>query len=143
VVFSSMLRSILHDGPLATAAALAAVMALAILIMRPASAALMAIASLLAGVSWMVGAAGLAGVKITFLNFIALPITFGIGAEYALNVLTRYREDRNIVHAVLSTGAAVALCSFTTIVGYGSLLAARNRPLNGFGGRDMLVEIAC
>ena len=33
----------------------------------------------------------------TFLNFIALPITFGIGAEYALNVVTRYREERDVV----------------------------------------------
>ena len=55
----------------------------------------------------------------TFLNFIALPITFGIGAEYALNVVTRYREERNISRTVITTGAAVALCSWTTIVGYG------------------------
>jgi predicted RND superfamily exporter protein len=82
-------------------------------------------------------------VRVTFLNFIALPITFGIGAEYALNVLTRYREDRNIAQAVLSTGAAVALCSWTTIIGYGSLLAARNQALNGFGWMAILGEISC
>ena len=39
----------------------------------------------------------------------------------------RYREDKNIVNAVTSTGAAVALCSWTTIVGYGSLLASSNQ----------------
>ena len=83
------------------------------------------------------------GVMSLLLNFIALPITFGIGAEYALNVLTRYREDRNIVHAVLSTAAAVALCSWTTIVGYGSLLAARNQALNGFGWMAILGEVSC
>ena len=80
---------------------------------------------------------------VTFLNFIALPITFGIGAEYALNVVTRYREERDVVRAVVSTGAAVALCSWTTIVGYGSLLAARNRALQGFGLMAILGEIAC
>jgi predicted RND superfamily exporter protein len=82
-------------------------------------------------------------VHVTFLNFIALPITFGIGAEYALNVVTRYREERNIVRAVISTGAAVALCSWTTIVGYGSLLAARNQALQGFGSMAILGEVAC
>jgi hypothetical protein len=82
-------------------------------------------------------------VHVTFLNFIALPITFGIGAEYALNVVTRYREERNIVRAVISTGAAVALCSWTTIVGYGSLLAARNQALQGFGAMAIIGEIAC
>ena len=79
----------------------------------------------------------------TFLNFIALPITFGIGAEYALNVITRYREEQDIVQAVVSTGAAVALCSWTTIVGYGSLLAARNQALQGFGLMAILGEVAC
>ena len=81
--------------------------------------------------------------KITFLNFIALPITFGIGAEYAINVVSRYRETRDIVRAVVSTGSAVALCSWTTIVGYGSLLAARNRALQGFGAMAILGEVAC
>src|SRR4029078_9069317 len=95
------------------------------------------------GVLWMMGGAGWARVHVTFLNFIALPITFGIGAEYALNVVTRYREERDISRAVITTGAAVALCSWTTIVGYGSLLAARNQALQGFGLMAILGEIAC
>jgi predicted RND superfamily exporter protein len=143
VVFSAMIRSVLHDGPLATAAALLAVLVLILLIMRPLSSAGAAIATLLAGVSWMLGVAGLFGVRITFLNFIALPITFGIGAEYGLNVAVRYRQDRDMIHAVISTGAAVAVCSWTTIVGYGSLLAARNRALQGFGAMAILGELAC
>jgi uncharacterized membrane protein YdfJ with MMPL/SSD domain len=143
VVFSAMLRSILRDGPRATVASLLVVLILALLVMRPLTAALMAIGSLLVGVAWMVGAAGWAEVKITFLNFIALPITFGIGAEYALNVVSRYQQNRDMPGAVSSTGSAVALCSWTTIVGYGSLLAARNRALQGFGAMAILGEVAC
>jgi hypothetical protein len=143
VVFGAMLRSILHDGPIATIASLVAVLIIVSLIMRPARIALLAIATLVVGVAWMVGAAGWSGVRVTFLNFIALPITFGIGAEYALNVVARYREDRDIVTAVKSTGAAVALCSWTTIVGYGSLLVARNQALQGFGAMAILGEVAC
>ncbi len=48
-----------------------------------------------------------------------------------------------MIHAVMSTGAAVAVCSWTTIVGYGSLLAARNRALQGFGAMAILGELAC
>jgi predicted RND superfamily exporter protein len=143
VVFGSMIRSILKDGPIATAASFIAVLIIVAFTIRPARIALMALTTLALGVLWMVGAAGWGHVRVTFLNFIALPITFGIGAEYAINVLTRYREDRNIVHAVLSTGAAVALCSWTTIVGYGSLLAARNQALNGFGWMAILGEVSC
>ena len=47
----------------------------------------------------LVGVAGeavflyFADVKINFLNFAALPITFGIGVDYAVNVVQRYRAD--------------------------------------------------
>ncbi len=143
VVFGAMIRSVLHDGPIATAASLIAVLCLIGLSIRPLSAALLAAGTLLLGVLLMVGGAGWAQVHVTFLNFIALPITFGIGAEYALNVITRYREERDVARAVVSTGAAVALCSWTTIVGYGSLLAARNHALQGFGLMAIFGEVSC
>ncbi len=143
VVFGAMIRSILHDGPIATVASLIAVLIIIAFTIRPAAAALMALATLALGVLLMMGGAGLAKVHVTFLNFIALPITFGIGAEYALNVVTRYREERDVSRAVVSTGAAVALCSWTTIVGYGSLLAASNQALNGFGMMAIIGEVVC
>jgi hypothetical protein len=143
VVFGAMIRSILRDGPIATIASLIAVIIIISFTIRPAAAALMALSTLALGVLLMMGGAGLAKVHVTFLNFIALPITFGIGAEYALNVVTRYREERNVSRAVISTGAAVALCSWTTIVGYGSLLAASNQALNGFGMMAIIGEVVC
>jgi len=143
VVFGAMIRSILRDGPIATVVSLVAVLLLTLVVMRPISAGLISAVSLLIGVVWMVGAAGAAGVLITFLNFIALPITFGIGAEYALNVMARYRQDGDLVAAVSSTGGAVALCSWTTILGYGSLLAAQTQALRGFGMMAVLGEVAC
>lgn len=143
VVFGAMIRSVLRDGPIATIASLIAVFIIVAFTIRPALAVIMALSTLVLGVLVMVGSAGWAQVHVTFLNFIALPITFGIGAEYALNVITRYREERDILRAVVSTGSAVALCSWTTIVGYGSLLAARNRALQGFGMMAILGEISC
>ena len=41
------------------------------------------------------------------------------------------------------TGGAVALCSFTTIVGYSSLLVAKNVGLFLFGVLAVLGEITC
>jgi uncharacterized protein len=151
VVFGAMIRSVLHDGPIATTASLLVIMLIAFVTVRPRTGAAVALLSLLLGVIWMVGAAGLAGVRVTFLNFIALPITFGVGIEYAINIVARYQENKaagtNRVdamrRAVGSMGGAVALCSWTTIVGYGSLLAASNRALKGFGAMAILGEIAC
>jgi predicted RND superfamily exporter protein len=85
------------------------------------------------------------GVKINFANFIALPITFGIGVDYSVNVMSRYVQDgrRDVVTALRATGGAVALCSLTTIIGYSSLLVAENRALFLFGVVAVLGEIAC
>jgi predicted RND superfamily exporter protein len=143
VVFGAMITSILNDGPVATIASLVAVLIIISFTMRPPAATLMTLGTLLFGVLLMIGGAGLAKVRVTFLNFIALPITFGIGVEYAVNVVARFREERDIGKAVVSTGAAVALCSWTTIVGYGSLLAAQNQALQGFGLMAIIGEVAC
>jgi len=83
--------------------------------------------------------------KVNFLNFVALPITFGIGVDYAVNVYFRYRADGSgsMADAVLNTGGAVVLCSATTIIGYAALLVADNRGLVSFGALAILGEFAC
>jgi len=143
MVFGAMVRSILHDGPRASLLALLAVVLLVSLVIRPLGGAALAVGTMLVGVVWMIGGAGVAGVRITFLNFIALPITFGIGVEYAVNVVARLRAEPDAAAAVRSTGSAVALCSWTTIVGYGSLLAAQSQALRGFGAMAILGEVSC
>ncbi|MCA9644990.1 MAG: hypothetical protein KC492_30080, partial [Myxococcales bacterium] len=45
--------------------------------------------------------------------------------------------------AVSHTGGAVALCSVTTIIGFGSLLVAQNQALFSFGLFAVAGEIAC
>jgi predicted RND superfamily exporter protein len=83
--------------------------------------------------------------KINFLNFIALPITFGIGVDYGVNVFQRYREDGEgtICHVVRTTGGAVMLSSLTTIIGYSSLLIAGNQAFVSFGRLAVLGELTC
>lgn len=51
------------------------------------------IGALVLGVAWMVGAAAWLGVRVNFLNFIALPITFGIGVDYGINMYRRCRLE--------------------------------------------------
>lgn len=145
VVFAAMLRAIVEDGPLVTAASLLGVVLLVVALTWRRGGALLILLTLCAGVLWMVGAAAAGGVRINFLNFIALPITFGINVDYAVNLYLRYRfEGRGRVReAVEATGAAVALCSLTTIIGYGALLVADNQALRSFGAMAILGEFAC
>jgi len=141
VVFTAMLRSILHDAPRATLASFLGV-ALLVLVLAGRGG-LPVLAVLLAGVAWMVGAAAWLGVRTNFLNFIALPITFGIGVDYGINLHSRFVADGDLLRAIRATGGAVALCSLTTILGYGALLVADNQALQSFGTLAILGEVAC
>ncbi len=142
---SDILSSIGHDAPLASLVSLVGVMLVVLLTVRAIPTSLQVIASLLLGVLWLCGAALGCGVKLNFTNFIALPITFGIGVDYAVNVMARYVQDgrRDVTGAVQATGGAVVLCSTTTIIGYSSLLLAKNQALFLFGTVAVMGEIAC
>ena len=142
---ADIISSISRDGPLATLAALAGVVLLVTAIFRFNRSTLLIIGSLLVGVLWLTALTLLLKVKINFCNFIAFPITFGIGVDYSVNVMARYRQtgSRDVIEAIRSTGGAVAVCSLTTIIGYGSLLLAKNQALFLFGVVAVLGEITC
>ena len=144
VIFAAMLDAVIHDGPIVTLVSFAAVLALMLLLARRTGAWLI-VGSLCVGVLWMVGGVAAAGVRINFLNFIALPITFGIAADYGANVYLRYQQDgvASLENVVAATGSAVALCSLTTIIGYGALLVADTEGLRSFGAAAILGELAC
>jgi predicted RND superfamily exporter protein len=144
VVFAAIIDAVVRDGPIITAASFMAVLIL-VLVVAPGRAAWLIVGSLLVGSGWMVGAVAAAGVRINFLNFIALPITFGIATDYGANLCLRYEQEgrARLAEVIASTGGAVALCSATTIIGYGALLLADTRGLRSFGAAAILGEIAC
>ena len=142
---ADLAHAIMVDGALACAVAFAGVVTVVVLLLRFRRATLYVVSALLIGLLWLAGATHLLGIRINFGNFIAFPITLGIGVDYAVNVVLRYEMDgeRDVLAAVRSTGAAVALCSLTTIIGYSSLLMAQNRALYLFGLLAVFGEIAC
>ena len=75
-----MIRSLVCDGPLATRLAFCAVCVVIVLATSSLRGSFAVIASLLMGVLLMMGSVAYFGERLNFLNFIALPITFGIGA---------------------------------------------------------------
>jgi predicted RND superfamily exporter protein len=143
-VFAEMIRSMERDGPRATFTSLLAVSLVVLLATRNLRGALAVLAALLMGVTWLVGGAAWFGEKLNYVNFITLPITFGIGCEYPFNVYDRSRLlGGDVTAAVKRVGGAVALCSFTTVVGYSSLLFADFQALQSFGRLAVSGELAC
>ncbi len=148
LVFADMLKAISTDGPLATGLSFLAVVLLSIWLARGGiSGSFVVTGSLLVGVLWTVALASLFGMKINFLNFIALPITFGVGLDYAINVYGRFRHSdhsrEGLKLAIQRSGSAVTVCSLTTTIGYMSLLFSNNGALFSFGTLAILGEIAC
>jgi predicted RND superfamily exporter protein len=144
-MFAAMLRSISRDGLLATTVALGGVVLLVAILFRRLRSTVLVLTSLLTGMLWMGGAGAALGLKLNFLNFVALPITLGIGVDYAVNIFARLAAEPpgSRARALAETGSAVALCSTTTIIGYSSLFIASNGALRSFGKLADLGEIGC
>ena len=144
-VSADMLATIEKDGPKATAFALIAVSILVFFMFPKIKHATAILFALYLGVLWMAGIIGLYDLKINFLNFITLPITFGIGVDYAVNIFGRYYEEsgKSIITIIKNTGGAVVLCSSTTIIGYSSLLLSGSQAFVSFGRLAVLGEFTC
>jgi hypothetical protein len=144
-VFADVIAGVLSDGPRATLAAAIGAILIVLLVIGPNRFGAVTIACGLSGTILMLGISAVLGLKVNFLDFVALPITIGIGIEYAVNIVTRARQE-GLDHGrevVGSTGGAVVLCSYTTTVGYGSLLLSQNLGIRSFGIAAMLGEITC
>ncbi|HTE51501.1 MAG TPA: MMPL family transporter, partial [Kofleriaceae bacterium] len=144
-VFADMLRSMQHDGPRATLLSLVGSMLMVLLLLGFGRHGWVTILSTVAGAAGMIALAGIAGIKVNFLDFIALPITIGIGADYAANIAARERGEpgADLTAVLLASGGAVLLCSMTTIIGYGSLLVSDNAGIRSFGEAAILGEVTC
>ena len=149
VIFADMLQAVIEESPRAIVLSFcmtALVVALAFVRGGQGVRAIaLVLGALVTGVFWMGAALALLKVKINFLNFIAVPITFGIGVDYAINVVHRWRlEGRgSVLEVVRETGGAVVLCSLTTTLGYCALLTSINGAVRSFGLVAVLGEITC
>lgn len=147
VVYADLVTAVAHNMPRALSLALLAVAIIVVLGFRRSGDALAVMASLVAGLALLGGAMALFDIRIHFINFAALPITLGIGADYALNIMHRYREGgggRPGVQAALGgvTGPVV-LCSLTTTLAYLALVTSTNQGVRSLGLIAVIGEVTC
>jgi len=143
VIYADMWNAILSDVPKAVVVSFLGTLCVIALAFRERRATFEVMLALLVGVFWTVGALSLLKVKLNFLNFIALPVTFGIGVDYAVNVVQRYRDLGDPLEVLRRTGGAVILCSLTTLLGYLALVSSVNYGVQSLGRAAVAGEVSC
>jgi predicted RND superfamily exporter protein len=146
VIFADILSAVVRDIPKAVSLSLAlTVIAVLLTFGRAGWHALTVLFALAVGVAGEAVFLYDADVKLNFLNFSALPITFGIGVDYAVNVVQRYRADgsKDILQVLRTTGGAVVLCSLTTTLAYLALIGSHNRAIRSLGIIAVVGEVSC
>ena len=145
VIFADIFAAIENDGGMVTAIALAGLFAMVVLVVGPNRRAVAVMGATMLGAVTMVAVCALVGIRVNFLDFIALPITLGLGIDYAINIAHRshHEDDGDAVETMKTSGSAVLVCSLTTIIGYGSLLVSENLAIRGFGTASLIGEVTC
>lgn len=140
-----MISAVLHDMPIASLLSFVMTAAVVLLTVRNRKDGALILGGLLLGVIWLAGLFVGLGLKLNFLNFMALPITFGIGVDYAVNYVQRYRQNPDLCPtlALRAGGGAVVLCSLTTSLGYIALLGSKNQAVHSLGLLAVFGEATC
>ena len=142
LIFADIITAIRRDGLLVTTVASLGVILLVVGVVGRNRRALAVLLGTLTGTLVMIAVCSIAGIKVNFLDYMALPITLGLGIDYAINVADRTDRD-DVDLALRMTGGSVLVCSLTTIIGYVSLMVSDNQAIRGFGVAALIGEITC
>jgi predicted RND superfamily exporter protein len=145
LVFADILDAVVTQVPRAIALSLVLTLLAVLFTFRHGAHSGSVLGALVVGFAGVAAFLFFAKVRLNFLNYIALPITFGIGVDYAVNVMQRYRADgaKDILGALRTTGGAVVLCSLTTMLGYFALIGSHNQAIRSLGVVAVVGEISC
>ncbi|MEO7795487.1 MAG: MMPL family transporter, partial [Thermoanaerobaculia bacterium] len=100
--------------------------------------AFIALVPLLVGIVWMVALMVAFGLHLNFMNIFVITMIIGIGVDYGIHVIHRYREEEatpggDPAAAVEETSRGIFLAALTTIVGFGSLATSHYPGLISMG----------
>ena len=138
-VVSAFLReTVKRDAMLASAVGFVVVALLLWLDFRRPLDTMLCLAPLSIGIVWMLGVMALLGLAMNFFNTFVTTMIIGIGADYGIHMMHRYRECRDdpreeLERGLEKTGKAVVLAALSTMVGFGSLSLSSYPGLRSMG----------
>jgi len=144
-VMQELIRVIGNDGKNAALLTVFVVFLLLWLDFRNFKYAIIAMIPLVAGVIWMVGLMHLIGMQLTVVNVMGLPLIIGIGIDYGVHIVHRWRIEgsKKVNQIFASTGKAIFLTSITTMLAFGSLIFSIWRGFGSLGGAMFIGVGAC
>jgi predicted RND superfamily exporter protein len=102
--------------------------------------ALLATATVVAGVGVTIALLPFFGSHLNLANFFAIPMLVGLGIDSAIHIIHRDREDRaNLAPTI----RAVAFTALTTAIGFGALVFAEHRGMRSLGIAMAVGSVAC
>jgi len=143
VIFADIVAAIEHDGLRVTGVALAGLVLMVVLLVGRNRRSVAVMCGTVGGSLLMIAVCAIVGIKVNFLDFVALPITLGLGIDYAINVAHRHDSEDipDPITTLRTSGSAVFVASLTTMIGYGSLLVSENLAIRGFGTASLIGEV--
>jgi hypothetical protein len=104
--------------------------------------AILAAVPLLAGMIWMLGIYPLLGLKLNTINIAVIPLVIGMGIDFGIHIVHRFRVEKDLETVYLFTGKAVFLSALTTMIGFGSLALIGSFPSIASIGAILFLGIA-
>jgi predicted RND superfamily exporter protein len=104
--------------------------------------AILAAVPLLAGMIWMLGIYPLLGLKLNMINIAVIPLVIGMGIDFGIHIVHRFRVERDLETVYQFTGKAVFLSALTTMIGFGSLALIGSFPSIASIGAVLFLGIA-
>lgn len=144
-LFISLIRILGREGRNAVLLTLVFVFVLLAVDFRSPKEALAAMIPLALGLFWMVGFMNLAGINLSIMTVIGLPLIVGIGIDDGVHVMHRWKNEGpgRIRTVFASTGKAILLTSLTTMLAFGSMVFSIFPAWGLFGGALFLGVAAC
>jgi predicted RND superfamily exporter protein len=86
-----------------------------------------------AGLVWTAGVLALAGVELDLFAVFAVVTFVGIGVDYGIHMVHRYRERQDPAGAVAELAPVILAAAAITLFGYGTLVTSTYPPLRSIG----------
>lgn len=135
MVWAEVLMAMKKDGVRSFSLSLLVVLILIYYFEKSLKALLLISIPLVIGLGVTIGTMVLFDIKLNFFNMLALPTLIGMGVDDGVHLYHRYKElgPWSMHYLIKNTGLSAFLTTFTTMIGFGSLMSANHYGLISLG----------